>query len=506
MNIKEKSLDLREKLDGRVLVGDGAMGTLLADRASNRANIVHAGLVRDLHREYLRAGARVIETNTFSANRVKLASHNLEEEMREINVAGARLAREATSILPRGEEAFVLGAIGPLGRPLAPVGTILPDEARDFFAEQAEALLEGGADVLLLQTFTDLEELRIAYETVSAFGTSVLVYKTFIEDGERLAEGLPARVAREISSWGSNGSGPALIGTNCTVGPQRMLGVIEQMVAEIGPVAAYPNPGLPQLIGGVIRYNQDVDHFAEYGMKLAQAGAGLVGGCCGTTPTHVKALAEVLRDFEPNGGSARQTQASSLKVIEKTAAEPVTAFAEKLRTGFAVTVEVDLPRGQDISGVVEAAKSLKERGVHAIDISDGARARLRMHPVTVAKIVQDQAGIEVVAHLSCRDRNIIGLQSDLLGAAALGVKNILAITGDPPRIGDFPEATGVFDTGAVGLVHMLNRFNHGEDLAGNSIGEPPGFLIGAAFNPTAEDLGPEIEKLRQKVEAGAHAF
>lgn len=510
LDTREKLLDIREKLDGRLLLGDGAIGTFLDDRGVDqpyyKANLTHAQIVRSVHEEYLRAGARVIETNTFLANRLKLADHNLEEKAREINIEGARVARAAVNVLSRGEDAFVLGSIGPLGRPLAPIGSILPDEAKDLFAEQAEALLEGGADALLLETFTDLTELKLAYEAVSPLGAPVLAYKTFIEDGETLAAGLPARVAREISSWNSEGLEPALVGTNCTVGPQRMLEIVEQMAAESGPVAAYPNPGLPQFIHGAIRYNQDVNHFAEYGVRLAQAGARLIGGCCGTTPAHVKALTEALKDFRPDSSGTRQASVATVEVVEKVASEPVTKFAEKIQTGFAVTVEVDLPRGHDISGVIEAAKSLKERGVHAIDISDGARARLRMHPVAVAKIVQDTAGIEVVAHLSCRDRNTIGLQADLLSAAALGVKNILAITGDPPQIGDFPEATGVFDTGAVGLVHMISRFNHGEDLAGNTIGEPPGFLIGAAFNPTAEDLDAEIEKLRQKVEAGAHAF
>jgi methionine synthase / methylenetetrahydrofolate reductase(NADPH) len=270
---------------------------------------------------------------------------------------------------------------------------------------------------------------------------------------------------------------------------------------------AFPNPGLPQLVDGHIRFSRDVDHFAEYGVKLAQAGARLVGGCCGTTPAHVKALAEALRDFKVDGAGTRR-RVAVVERAERTevSSEPVSEFAERLRTGFAVTVEVDLPRGNAITQVVEAARRLKERGIHAIDISDGARARLRMHPVAAAKIVQDEAGIEVVSHISCRDRNIIGLQADLLGAAALGVRNILAITGDPAQIGDYPEATSVFDTDSVGLVHVLSRMNQGEDLAGNPIGDPPGFLIGASFNPTAEDLDEEVEKLRRKVEAGAHAF
>jgi methionine synthase I (cobalamin-dependent)/5,10-methylenetetrahydrofolate reductase len=503
------SPNLREMLQSRVLVGDGAMGTLLADRGVGyghpyaRANLTHPETVAEAHAEYLRAGASVIETNTFSANRLKLASHDLEERVREINVRGARLAlRAAKAAAGGGERALVLGAIGPLGRPLAPIGPVSPEEARATFREQAEALLEGEVDALVLETFTDLAELRLAYDVVRPLGAPVLAYKTFVEDGETLAEGLPERVAREISIWGAD-----LTGANCTVGPQRMVGIVEQMAAEVGPVAAFPNPGLPQLIEGRIRYNQDVGHVADYGLKLAEAGARLIGGCCGTTPSHVHALSEALRDFEVDGRRAGR-RAVSARTVERveTASEPVSGFARRLGTGFAVTVEVDLPRGNDISGVVEAARRLKRRGVDAIDISDGARARLRMHPVAVAKIVQEEAGIEVVAHISCRDRNIIGLQADLLGAAALGVKNILAITGDPAQIGDYPEATSVFDTDAVGLVHALSRMNAGEDLAGNPIGRPPGFLIGAAFNPTADDLDAEVAKLERKMEAGAHAF
>ena len=502
------SPNLRALLEDRVLIGDGAMGTLLGERGVGfghpyaRANLTHPEMVLGIHEEYLRAGARVIETNTFSANRFKLETHNLEERVREVNAEGARLARRAAEAGDGVDRALVLGAIGPLGRPLAPIGPVGLDEARDVFLEQAEALLEGGADAILLETFTDLAELRLGYEVVRSLGAPVLAYKTFVEDGETLAEGLPERAAREISGWGAD-----LAGANCTVGPQRMVEIIEQMSTGAGPVAAFPNPGLPQLVGGQIRFSRDIDHFAEYGVKLAEAGARLIGGCCGTTPAHVHALSEALRDFRANGSATRRRVAVAEKVERVgVPGEPISSFAERLRTGFAVTVEVDLPRGNDIASVVEAARRLKERGAHAIDISDGARARLRMHPVAAAKIVQDEAGIEVVAHLSCRDRNIIGLQADLLGATALGVRNILAVTGDPAQIGDYPEATSVFDTDSVGLVHILSRMNAGEDLAGNPIGRSPGFLIGASFNPTAEDLGPEVDKLRRKVEAGAHAF
>ena len=503
------SPNLRELLEARVLIGDGAVGTLLGERGVGfghpyaRANLSHPEMVTDIHVEYLRAGADAIETNTFAANRFKLETHDLQERVREVNAEGARLARKAArTVAGTGERAIVLGAIGPLGRPLVPVGPVSPDRAMSVVLEQAEALLEGGADAILLETFTDLSELRLAYEAVETLGAPVLAYKTFVEDGETLAEGLPERAAREISSWGAD-----LTGANCTVGPQRMVEIIGQMAVGAGPVAAFPNPGLPQLVGGHIRFQSDVAHFAEHGVKLAEAGARLVGGCCGTTPAHVRALSGALRDFRVEGKGARRR----VSVVEQAgrtevAAEPVSEFAERLRTGFAVTVELDLPRGNAIAQVVEAARRLKERGVHAIDISDGARARLRMHPVAAARIVQEETGIEVVAHISCRDRNIIGLQADLLGAAALGVKNILAVTGDPAQIGDYPEATSVFDTDSVGLVHILSRMNRGEDLAGNHIGEPPGFLVGASFNPTSEDLAQEVEKLRHKVEAGAHAF
>jgi methionine synthase / methylenetetrahydrofolate reductase(NADPH) len=503
------SPNLGELLDRRVLIGDGAVGTLLGERGVGfghpyaRANLSHPGMVTDIHEEYLRAGANVIETNTFAANRFKLETHDLEDRVRDVNARGASLAlRAAKNAAGTGDRALILGAIGPLGRPLAPVGPVSPDEASSVFLEQAEALIEGGADAILLETFTDLVELRLAYEAVEALGAPVLAYKTFVEDGETLAEGLPERAAREISSWGT-----VLTGSNCTVGPQRMVEITGQMADAAGPVAAFPNPGLPQLVGGHIRFRPHTDHFAQYGVKLAEAGARLVGGCCGTTPAHIKALSDALHDFDVEGVKARRP----LTVVERTErvevfAEPVSEFAGRLRTGFAVTVEVDLPRGNAISQVVEAARRLKGRGVHAIDISDGARARLRMHPVAAARIVQEEAGIEVVSHISCRDRNIIGLQADLLGAAALGVKNILAVTGDPAQIGDYPEATSVFDTDSVGLVHILSRMNLGEDLAGNPIGEPPGFLIGASFNPTAEDLDEEIAKLRRKIEAGAHAF
>ncbi|HEV3476822.1 MAG TPA: homocysteine S-methyltransferase family protein, partial [Rubrobacteraceae bacterium] len=295
------------------------MGTLLGERGVGfghpyaRANLSHSDMVAGIHGEYLRAGANVIETNTFSANRYKLEIHDLEDCVRQVNVEGARIARRAADSEGGDERALVLGAIGPLGRPLTPIGRVSPDEAREVFLEQAEALLEGGADALLLETFIDLGELRLAYDAVRPLGAPVLAYKTFVEDGETLAEGLPERAAREISSWGAD-----LTGANCTVGPQRMVGIAEQMSAGAGPVAAFPNPGLPQLVGGSIRYNRDVSHFAEYGIKLAEVGARLIGGCCGSTPAHIYALSEALKDFRVEGRTARRR----VRVVEKVEKPP----------------------------------------------------------------------------------------------------------------------------------------------------------------------------------------
>lgn len=513
--------DFKERLESGLLVSDGAMGTLLGEHGVgfrhpyDRANITHADLVSRLHGEYIRAGAQMIETNTFSANRIKLSGYKLDESVSDINREGARLARASAEEHANGGRVPVLGAIGPMGKPLSPIGSITDDDAEEVFREQTEALLEGGVDAILLETFTDLRELRIAFDVAKGFGVPVLAYKTFVEDGETLSAGLPVRVAREISGWGAD-----VVGSNCTVGPQRMVGIIEQMSDEIGPVAALPNPGLPQLINGEIRYRRDIGHFTEYGLKLAEAGARLIGGCCGTTPEHIKSLSDALRDFDAAKATTRQavrnvsagnsegrSGGGVSDVFTDDEARPVSEFGRRIMDGeFSVTVEVDLPRGNDITEVIEASRRLKERGVHAIDISDGARARLRMGPVAVGRLVQDEVGIEIVAHLCCRDRNTIGLQSELLSASALGVMNILAITGDPPMIGDYPEATGVFDTDAIGLVHILSEMNRGRDLAGNSIGQAPGFLVGAAFNPTAEDLPAEVEKVRRKHEAGAHAY
>ena len=485
-----------------IIVCDGAMGTLLHERGIpfehpyEYANITHPQLVTAVHEEYIRSGAVLIETNTFGANRFKLAAFQREHLVREINEAGAKAARRAA-----GRSAIVAGAVGPAGKPLKPLGRIDPDEAAAAVREQVEALLEGGVDLILLETFSDLEELKLALETVRQLtDLPVIVQKAFTEDGETLSEGLPARAAERMSSWN-----PTALGANCAVGPQRMLEIVRMMASATElPISSMPTAGLPQIVDGHVRYNATPEYFARYGRMLVEAGASIVGGCCGTTPAHIRALASAVR------GLSRSTRVVSVPTAapeREAAAEPVRAqpsrLSQKIGKQYVIAVELDIPRGARIDKVLEGAAALRDHGCDCIDISDGARARLRMNPIAVSHLIQEQVGIEVMMHFSCRDRNLLAIQADLLGAHALGLRNILAITGDPTQVGDYPAATSVFDIDAIGLVRILSRFNEGIDLAGNSIVEPTAFLIAVAFNPTAPDFLHEVERLRRKVDEGA---
>jgi homocysteine S-methyltransferase len=495
---RERFLEL---LRSNVLIADGAMGTMLqrlgVQPPYELANLVQPDAVRRVHRSYTDAGARLIETNTFGANRVKLAAHGAGHLVREINLAAVRLAREAAGDLP----VMVAGAVGPVGKPLAPIGQIAPQEAGEAFREQIEVLLEAGVDVLMLETFTHLDELRIALEQLRALDADipVIAQKAFIEDGETLAAGLPAQVARTLEEWGVD-----VVGANCVVGPQRMVGILQAMASATAvPLSAMPTPGLPQYQRGEVAFEAQPDYFAQYAEQFAQIGVAIVGGCCGTTPSHIRVVAERLRGVKPR---PRRVQAKAVEVVkleDLPRAQPST-LAEKLGKKYVVAVELDLPRGLEVTKVLDGARSLKEHGVDVIDISDGARARLRMNPIAISHLIQEQVGIEVMMHFACRDRNLLAIQADLLGAHALGIRNILAITGDPALIGDYPTATSVFDIDAVGLVRILRRFNEGVDLAGNSIGMRTAFTIAVAYNPLAHDQKAEDERLQRKAAEGAH--
>jgi len=490
---------LREALQRPFLIGDGANGTGLAAHGFLRqpydlANLEAPELVREVHRAYVEAGADFIETNTFSAGRLRLEGARVD--VAELNFAGASLARQAA-----GQRAFVLGAIGPAGKPLAPIGHVMPEEVRQSVAEQAEALAEGGVDGFILETYIDLEEMRLAVEAVrSVCDLPILVSKAFIEDGEMLAEGYPARCAEAMAALGVDA-----IGANCIVGPQRMLDLVRMMVEATDlPVLAMPTPGLPQLVKGRIAYDTSPDYFAKAAARLIEEGARIVGGCCGTTPEHIREL----RQVADKGLKVKPRASVSAVVREKTPLKPSepSELSMKLGRKFVTAVEMDLPRGLNIDKLIAGAKTLKIAGVDVINISDGARARLRMNPMSVCALLMQRVGVDTTMHFACRDRNLLAVQADLLGCHALGIRNILAVTGDPANIGDYPSATSVFDIDAIGLIRILSRFNEGFDLAGYGVGVKCAYTIGCAFNPMAVDADEELERLKRKVDAGAHVI
>lgn len=488
---------LIQALEADFLLGDGANGTCLDDRGFSRqpydlANLLAPELVRDVHRSYFDAGADFVETNTFQANGIRMA--DVAVNLFDLNVAGARIAREAA-----GLERLVLGAIGPSGKPMEPIGSISKEMVREAIMAQAEALQEGGVDGFILETFTDMCELRTAVEGVREISDlPIIVSKAFIEDGEMLAEGLPMRCGKEMSELGV-----VAIGANCIVGPQRMLDLVRQLAETTHlPILAFPTPGMPQLVKGHVTYDTSPDYFAKASARLLEEGAKIVGGCCGTTPEHIRQLRLLL-----NSGKikARPRTVAATVVAERAplpTSEP-SELSQKIGHKFITAVEMDVPRGLNLDKLTAGAKMLKIAGADVINISDGARARLRMNPAAVSQIIQSRVGIEVTMHFSCRDRNLLAIQSDLLGWHALGLRNILAITGDPATIGDYPSATSVFDIDAIGLCRILSRFNEGIDLAGYSVGYKCAFTVACAYNPLALDRELELDRLRRKIDAGA---
>ncbi len=523
-----------ERLMREPLLADGAMGTLLYergisfDRSFDLLNLTEPERVRAIHREYIQAGADVIETNTFGGNRHRLAAHGAAQDARLVCRAGARLARAARE--EAGEPVFVAGAMGPLGRPVAPIGTIPREEAAAAYREQAEGLVEGGVDLLLLETQTDIEEVLIAVDAARSVTDLPLVVEfTYTEDGRTLYGAYPEDVARALS-----GRRIDLIGANCSVGPQALLGILERLRRRTDlPLSAMPNAGLPRFVGGRFLYLASPEYMAEYAGRFLAAGARLVGGCCGTTPAHIRrmrAAIDAARGAGAGGAGAAAPAAmgpaggaAGARPVEITAAAPAapapvpgaapaeggepasrSALAARLGAGaFVLSVEVDPPRGVRPRKMIEGAQMLKRAGIDAINVADSPMARVRMSSLALATMITHQVGIETILHFTCRDRNLMGIQSDLMGAHALGLRNILALTGDPPSAGDFPGSTAVYDVDSIGLIGVLKRLNAGSDLAGNSIGEPTRFVIGCAVNPMADDPGAEAERFRRKIDAGA---
>jgi homocysteine S-methyltransferase len=496
--------DFRQAVtDDRVYVFDGAMGTMIYSRGVyinkcyDELNLSQSDLILGLHREYVKAGADIIETNTYGANRVKLKAYGLEDKIRDINIAGVRLAREAA-----GDRAFVAGAIGTLGIRLEPYGPTSVQEAKAIFQEQAEALLGGGVDLFVLETFSDVAEIKQAIAAVRAIcNLPIVAQMTIQNDGNTSYGTSPEFFTKQLDDWGAD-----VIGLNCSVGPHAMLDALEKMrQVTQRKLSAQPNGGLPRQVDGRLMYMASPEYMAKYAKRLIQSGAKFVGGCCGTTPRHIKQIANAVAALSPGRSTVQvhipETLPENVKVTPR--AEK-SRFAHSMAEGkFVTSVEIVPPRGCDPAKMLESVQLLKDAGVDAVNVPDGPRAQSRMGALAVSTLIEQRVGIECVTHYCCRDRNLLGMTSDLLGAAALGLRNFLIITGDPPKMGPYPEATAVFDIDSIGLVNMVNRLNHGLDIGGNPIGKPTSFYVGVGVNPCAVDLDYELRRFEWKVEAGA---
>ncbi|MCA1816206.1 MAG: bifunctional homocysteine S-methyltransferase/methylenetetrahydrofolate reductase [Acidobacteria bacterium] len=503
--------NFRELLSSdHVTVFDGAVGTMLyakgvyINRSYDELNLTNPDLVREVHEEYIRAGAEVVETNTFGATAHKLQQYGLEGSLREINVAAARIARAAAD-----ERAFVAGAIGPLGLRIEPYGPTSFAEAKEMFKAQAEALLEGGVDLFVLETFSDISEMREALHAVRELcDLPVVAQMTVQMDGNTLFGTTPEVFTTRLDEWGAD-----VIGLNCGVGPAIVLNAIEKMRAvTTKKLSAQPNAGLPRDVQGRQFYMCSPEYMAKYAKRLIQAGVKFVGGCCGTTPAHIKLIADAVHALSPRQrritGQLRQEPASVVELkpadVQVVPLEERSHWARKIARGeFVTTCEVLPPKGCDPEKTLDSIRLLKEAGVDAVNIPDGPRAQTRMSAQATAVLVEREIGLESVLHYCCRDRNLLGMMSDLLGAAALGLRNLLVITGDPPKMGPYPDATAVFDIDSIGLTNMVNKLNHGLDLGNNPVGCPTSFCIGVGVNPGAINLDEEIKRFEYKVEAGA---
>ena len=515
----------------RVVVFDGAMGTMLyakgvfINQCYDELNLKAPDLVRGVHAAYAKAGAEVLETNTFGANRLKLSQYGLESQVREINREAARIARDVA-----GDDHLVAGAVGPLGVRIEPYGPTSVEEAYLTFHEQMQALKDGGVDLFLLETFGDLAEISQGIRAARAVDPAmpVIAQMTIGVDGRTPYGASPDDVARTLEQLDVD-----VIGLNCSVGPQAILEAIEKMAAVTRKkLSAQPNAGMPRDVGGRSMYMASPEYMASYARHLIQAGAKLVGGCCGTTPDHIRSIVSGVRPLAPRvsglgtgdwgRGRAALGAGETSAVVEGSAPGPQSpvpsphkgctpvAFAErshfaaKIAKGEMVTsVEIVPPRGVDASKMLSDVAALKREGVDAVNVPDGPRAQSRMGAVMTSLLIEQQVGIETVTHYCCRDRNLLGMLSDLLGASAMGLRNILLITGDPPKMGPYPDATAVFDIDSIGLTNLVNNLNHGLDPGGNPIGAPTRYAIGVGVNPAALDPALELKRFEYKVEAGA---
>lgn len=499
--------EFRRQLARRVLVADGAMGTMLyargvfINRCYDELNLSAPDMVREIHQEYVRAGAEILETNTFGANRIRLGAHGLEEKLKAINQAGVRLAREAA-----GDGPFVAGSVGPLGVRIEPLGPTSFEEAREAFREQIAALVEAGVDLLILETFGNLNELgeavRAAREAAGA--DLAVIAQVTIDDFGRMPDGHEVEAyTREMEAWPAD-----VIGLNCSAGPKVMLETIERMAELTGkPLSAMPNAGHPATVEGRKIYLGSPEYMAQYARRMIRAGVRIVGGCCGTTPEHIRLIRAEARSLEPAHREFRvsvEAPEAKARALEEVPLARKSRLGAKLAAGkFVALVEILPPRGVDASKEIAGAKRCAEAGIDCINVPDGPRASARMSAQVTCQLIQEQAGIEAVLHFCCRDRNLLGIQSELLGAHAVGIRNLICITGDPPRMGAYPMATAVFDVDSIGLVNIVHNLNRGLDLGGNPMGSATTLVIGVGANPGALNLEEEIRRFEWKVLAGA---
>jgi methionine synthase I (cobalamin-dependent)/5,10-methylenetetrahydrofolate reductase len=495
----------------RPFLADGAMGTALyargifINRCYDELNLSDPNLILSVHEEYLQAGAEILESNTFGANRFRLTRHGLGGKVAEINTAGVQIAREAVKHLKEKQagEAWVAGSVGPLGVRLEPLGKTGLDEARAAFAEQIRALANAGADLLIIETMPALNEAREALLAAqeTAPDLPVLVMVTVDDESNCLDGSSPQQAAALLTEWGAGA-----VGVNCSTGPTSVLTAIEAMRgATTLPLAAMPNAGLPRAVEGRNIYLCSPEYMASFARKAIAAGAQLVGGCCGTTPNHIRAMRSAMRAIDAQTRVVEGGASASV-----TTETPPAPLGQRSRVGslveqgkFISLVEIVPPHGIDCSKEIEGAMLLAQLGVHAINVPDSPRASARMSAQSLCIQIQQHTGIETILHYTCRDRNILSIQSDLLGASSIGLHNILCLTGDPPKMGNYPDATSVFDVDAIGLVNLVRRLNHGLDVGSNSIGASTNFTIGIAANPGAPDIEHELRRFAYKVEAGA---
>ena len=490
--------------DGRVHVFDGAMGTMLYAKGFflnvcyDELVLKQPKLVQEVHAAYVRAGAEILETNTFGANPLKLGSYGLADETETINTTAAELARAAA-----GGRASVVGAIGPLGIRIEPFGHTSRGEAEALFARQVNGLLAGGVDGFILETFSDLDEIHAALAAVrAACDLPVVCQMTVGTDGLTYYGTDAETLARRLAEWGAD-----VIGVNCSVGPAGVLEAVEKMVKVTDrPISGQPNAGLPRDVGDRKIYLASPEYMASYAKRMIEAGARFVGGCCGSTPEHIKKIRDYVASVVPRQPSAVVSRAQ----VQAPAGVTPTPLADKSRWGaklargeLVTSVEIVPPKGVDATPMLEQCRALKKAGVDAVNVPDGPRAQSRMGVLPSAIMIEREVGIETVIHYCCRDRNLLGMLSDILGAHAAGLRNILVITGDPPKMGPYPEATAVFDIDSIGLTNLVYRLNHGLDPGNNPIGAPTRWVAGVGVNPGAIDLDRELSRFAWKVDAGA---